>query len=157
MEEDREDLTSELIVNGPLYTKADCIDHDCVGIFIYENNKILMLYHNKLRMWAIPVGKVKPGQNINDALIEESKEELGIDVIAYDEIITTYRPYIINGINVRVDYHIFKINKYSGEIKNMEPNKHRELKFMSPEDIKKIEPRSTASKLIIRYLEGIRY
>lgn len=154
MDRDREDLTSVYVVNGPLYTKEDCKDHECVGMFIRENNKVLILYHVKMDMWAIPVGKVKSNQSVEEALREEANEELGIDIIQFKEIITTYRPYIINSINVRVDYHIFEITKYDGKIENCEPHKHKNLKFVTIEDTKTLKNKSTAMKLIIRYLEN---
>lgn len=152
MEDIKEDLKSELITNGPLYTKEDCTDHDCVGMFIRKDDKILILYHIKMNRWAIPVGKVRKGQSIEDALKEESYEELGITIKDYKEIITTYRPYIINGIPVRVDYHIFEIFKYDGIIKNCESNKHKYLKFETLENIKQLNLKSTAMKLILQYI-----
>lgn len=147
-----EELTTVLEVNGPYYTEEDCIDHKGVAAVIHDKDKILLMDHVKIDRWAIPVGKVKPGDSIEHALKEEMLEELGIELINYNEIISFVRPYLVNGIHhVKVEYHIFDILKYSGEIKNLEPNKHRSIKFMTLDKIRKMERISTATKAILKY------
>jgi len=151
MERNQEDLTTVLVVNGPHYTEEDCKDHDCIAAIIHRDDKILLMDHIKMNRWAIPVGKVKQGDDIYGTLREEMKEELDIGVINYDEIISFMRPYIINGIHVNITYHIFNILEYAGEIKNFEPHKHRSIKFMTIDEIKKLEKISTAAKATLQY------
>ena len=47
---------------------------------------------------------------------------------------------------------IFEIIKYSGEMKNMEPYKHSEQKFMDLEDVKKLPYISDLTLLYLEYL-----
>jgi len=147
------DLTTPIEVSGPFYTEEDCVNHECIAAIIRDDNgKILMMDHVKMNCWAVPVGKVKRGDDTHGTLREEMLEELGIEVIDYNEIISFIRPYIINDIyHVDVVYHIFDILKYSGDIKNLEPHKHRSIKFISMDEIIKLERISTATKATLIY------
>lgn len=146
------DLKTVYKCYGPFYTEEDCKDHDCVAAIIHREDKILILDHIKMSRWAIPVGKVKPGDGINGTLREEMFEELGIEIIDYDEIISFMRPYIVNDIyHVNVSYHIFDILKYSGEIRNLESHKHKSIKFVTMEEIIKLKRISTATKATLIY------
>ena len=151
MGRDEEDLTSVLVVNGPHYTKEDCRDHECIAAIIHKDDKILMMDHVKMNRWAVPVGKIKSGESKEYTLKQEMKEELDINIIKYEEIISFTRPYIVNGISVKVKYHIFDILEYIGKIKNLEPNKHKSLKFSSIDELKKLKRISTATKAFLRY------
>jgi len=153
---DIKDLTTQLKVDGPLYTKEDCTDHDCVAAIITCRNALLVFDHIKMDRVAVPVGKVKSGQKIEDALKEEMKEELGIDLLDWEEVITFVRPYIINDVPVRIVYHIFHIIKFGGIIRNLEPHKHKNLRFISIKEAKKIMNLSTAAISAIRYLDARR-
>lgn len=147
-----EDLKTPYRCYGPLYTEEDCKDHECIAAIIHNENKILILDHIKMERWAIPVGKIKPGDSKYDTLREEMSEELGIEVTDYDEIISFIRPYIVNDIyHVDVTYHIFDIHSYNGIITNCEPHKHRSMKFMTLDEITKLKRISTATKATIRY------
>jgi len=148
-----EDLTTVMEVRDPYYTNEDCVDHSCIAAMIKDNDKILIMDHIKMGCWAVPVGKVKPGDSIENTLHIEMMEELGIEIINYEKIISFVRPYIINGIHVKVNYNIFNILEYNGIIKNLEPHKHRSIKFMVIDDIKKLDRISTATKAVIRYCE----
>lgn len=156
MWEEKEDLTSILKVSGPHYTKEDYENHGSIGAIIHRDDKILMMDHIKLDRWTIPVGKIKPGEYKDDTLKEEMMEELGIDVIYYKEVISFDRPYVINDIPVKIGFCIFDVLDYVGEIKNLEPHKHKSIKFMTIDEIRNLERISTATKATLRYLKEIK-
>ena len=81
--------------------------------------------------YQVPAGHVDMGELPSEALIREAKEEIGIDLLPDDFklVHVSYRPKHDNTDN-RVDF-FFRASRWSGEIKNMEPNKCDELKWVS--------------------------
>jgi len=140
-------------MDGIKYTPEDLVDHDVVAVIIKnKKEEILMQEHMKFGFWTIPVGKVKPGQSIEEGLKMEMKEECDIEVIKFKELAKKNYVYERRGNIVRVIGHIINVLKYNGDIKNNEPEKHRQQKFISLEDIKKMP---YLSDLTVLYLETL--
>lgn len=60
-----------------------CFPAVAVGAVIFHDNKVLLVKRSKAPakgQWAIPGGKVKPGEEIHQALIREIKEETGLEI-----------------------------------------------------------------------------
>lgn len=51
------------------------------GVVENERNEILLVKHRDKEVWTVPGGQVEIGENLIDALIRETKEESGIDVV----------------------------------------------------------------------------
>ncbi len=134
------------------YTKHDLYDHHGVSAIIYDKSKILVQLHVKFNFWTIPVGKVDPGQKVVDGLKMELKEECGIVPTNFKEIKSFTKHYKREGKRVKVIQHLFEINKFSGRIKNMEPQKHSKQLFMSLDEIKKLKHISDATKMALKYI-----
>jgi 8-oxo-dGTP pyrophosphatase MutT (NUDIX family) len=115
-------------------------------------NQILVQNHVKTSTWTIPIGKVEKGENVTAALARELNEELGIMAVVVnylcDEVVVipNYPPRM-EPITVRT--FVAEV-AYTGSICNMEPHKHSELRWVSEEELKQMEPLSEATKL---YLE----
>jgi len=137
------------------YTLDDLSDHHGVSAIIYDENgnKILVQLHVKFNFWTIPVGKVDQGQKVIDGLKMELKEECGIVPTNFKKIASFTKYYTRDGKKVKVIQHLFEVNKYSGTVKNMEPQKHKKQLFMSIEEIKKLNYISDATKEALKYLE----
>jgi len=133
------------------YNSEDIISHHGVAAII-KNSKgeILMQEHVKYGFWTIPVGKVKLGQNVEEGLKEELLEECNILITEFNELIVRNYSYNRDGNNVHVISHLFDIRSYNGEIKNNEPQKHKQQKFVSISEIKKLP---YLSDLTLLYLE----
>lgn len=69
-------------------------------------------------------------------------EEIGIDVLAATEVASFQKSYDFTGKPVNVDMHVFRIDSYTGEIRNMEPAKCAGLLWMTEDELK-----ASASKL----------
>ncbi|MEK6856152.1 MAG: NUDIX hydrolase [Nanoarchaeota archaeon] len=137
----------------PKYNQEDLIDHHGVSAIIKDDKgKILMQEHVKYGFWTIPVGKVMQNQDVKEGLKQEVFEECNIKVLECKEIFYKLYEYIRNGKNVKVYTHLFEITKYSGEVKNKEPHKHKKQLFMEIKDIMKLPYLSDTSLL---YLETI--
>jgi ADP-ribose pyrophosphatase YjhB (NUDIX family) len=132
------------------YTQEDIINHHSVAAIIKNAvGEILMQEHVKYGFWTLPVGKVKDGQDIVEGLKEEIMEECNLRIEEYKEVITKDLFYKRDGNDVKVTSHIFKVLKYSGEMKNMEPLKHKQQLFLSLEDIKNLPYISDVTQLYL--------
>ncbi|PJA87897.1 MAG: DNA mismatch repair protein MutT [Candidatus Moranbacteria bacterium CG_4_9_14_3_um_filter_40_7] len=54
--------------------------HFTVSALIIDNNKVLLVYHKKLKVWLYPGGHVEENENPDEALLREIKEETGLEV-----------------------------------------------------------------------------
>jgi ADP-ribose pyrophosphatase YjhB (NUDIX family) len=54
--------------------------HFTASALIIDNNKVLLVYHNKLDVWLYPGGHVEDDENPDEALFREVREETGLEV-----------------------------------------------------------------------------
>ena len=132
------------------WNSEDVEDHGGVGAVI-KNSKgqILMLDHVKLGLWTIPIGKVKKGQTHLQALIEEVYEETGLTVTSATQKLRKKFTYTRNGKNVNIDTIIYEATT-TGTAINLEPQKHRDLKWMTLAKIKKLPKLGDALKAYLK-------
>lgn len=133
------------------YNSEDLTSHHGIAVIIKnENKEILMQEHIKYGFWTIPVGKIKNNQTVENGLKEEILEECNIEVKKNKELIVRNYPYIRNGKNITVTGHLFEVLEYIGEIKNNEPQKHKQQIFLP---LSKIKTLPYLSDLTLLYLE----
>jgi len=131
------------------YTPGDFRpEHDAIGGVIKKGNKILMMDHVKFNFWTIPIGKVEPGQTIEEGLIQEMKEELNITPTKFKKIHKFKKSYTRQGKKVTVKVHMFSISSWRGTIKNNEPKKHRSIKWMTRDEMKKYRLSDNAKEVL---------
>lgn len=106
---------------------------------IIENEKWEILFQKRQNtcyndwLFQLPSGHVEWEEFYKDALIREMKEELDITILEDDIDILHVQHIVHKWWLVYFDIYL-KINKYSWEIKNNEPEKCSELRFI---DLKK--------------------
>ncbi len=85
--------------------------------------------------YQVPAGHVEKGELPSDALIREAYEEIGIVLEPgdFEFVHVLYKPKHDNTDN-RVDF-FFKAKRWKGEVKNMEPNKSDDLKWVTPDEL----------------------
>lgn len=85
--------------------------------------------------YQVPAGHVDEGELPTEAMVREAKEEVGIDLSPNDlELVhVSYRLKHDNTDN-RVDF-FFHARIWDGKIKNMEPNKCDDLKWVSLDEL----------------------
>lgn len=119
------------------YNQEDMEDHGAIIAVIKKGNKYLILDHNKYNMLTFPMGKVKPGETPLQALKVEMCEELSIKVTGAKELFNYKMIYDHAGKKVRVTNYVFEVENYTGTVKNNEPQKHKWVKFMTLDEVKK--------------------
>ena len=77
--------------------------------------------------YMLPGGHVDQGESVLHATARELKEELGIKVLEKDLEFKLVEP-----IKTHITF-FFKVKKYTGIPQNMEPEKHDEAVFLSPD------------------------
>ncbi|MET1254788.1 NUDIX domain-containing protein [Aliikangiella maris] len=88
------------------------------GLFEQNNSVLLCLRKNTRHFpgfWTFPVGHVEKSENLEDALRRELYEELGIQLIDCESLMTL----IDNQENIR--HTIFRVTDWRGKIDNKEP------------------------------------
>ncbi|WMJ81898.1 NUDIX domain-containing protein [Clostridium sp. MB40-C1] len=106
------------------------------AVIINENKEILLLLREKspeLGCWSIPGGKVEMFETVEDAIKREVKEELDVEV----EIIKliTVTNHIIWKEKAHWVAPTFLANVVSGQVKNVEPEKHKEVRWFSIDNL----------------------
>jgi len=135
------------------YNQEDVKDHHGIAAVIKnERGEVLVQEHVKYGFWTIPVGKVKEDQSVLDGLKQEILEECNLIIEDCQELIVKDYFYEREGKNVKVISHLFEVLKYSGEIKNLEPQKHKQQKFMPIGELVQLPYLSDLTLLYLNYL-----
>ena len=89
----------------------------------YPDNKILLIKRNTIPFkgyWALPGGRMDPGETVEQTIVREVKEETGLDVT----IVRKVGEYVEKGVKDDVDYEYyptcFVVKPIGGEIKKQE-------------------------------------
>lgn len=110
--------------NKPKVSTEDLTPHNSVVAVITSGNKFLLQKHLKHQMMTFQIGKVKHDQTIEEGIEMEAGEELGIRIRKAEKLFIFDKIYDFGtGPKVPIRTHVFRIDKYDGKIKNMEPNK----------------------------------
>jgi len=112
----------------------DYIGIGCGALIVNDKNETLLIKRtsksqNEAGFWSKPGGTVEFNEKVEDAIIREIKEELGIDIELTK--LLGFTNHILNSENqhwVAINY-LAKI--ISGEPRIMEPDKMEEIKWFS--------------------------
>ena len=109
-----------------------------VAGLILQNNKLLICQRPNFKdhplKWEFPGGKIKDDESNEEALIREINEELSINIINYEELISYNFNY--KDLNKRVFIYFYLVNNFSGKVLN---NFHKELKWIEIKDIREYD------------------
>ncbi len=109
-----------------------------VAGLILQNNKLLICQRPNFKdhplKWEFPGGKIKNDETNEEALIREINEELSINIINYEELISYNFNY--KDLNKEVLIYFYLVNNFSGKVLN---NFHKELKWIEIKDIREYD------------------
>jgi ADP-ribose pyrophosphatase YjhB (NUDIX family) len=138
------------------YNAGDLVpEHDAIAAVIIQDKKILMLDHVKYSFWTIPIGKIDPGLTKEQGLKQELKEEVNIVPTKYKEIGSFVYHDVRQGKKVVITTYIYLIIKWRGTVKNMEPQKHKSIKWMTLKEVKETKNLSDSTKHMLKYLRTL--
>jgi 8-oxo-dGTP diphosphatase len=93
------------------------------AIIPYPDNKILLIKRNTrpfVGYWALPGGRMDPGETIQQTVIREVKEETGLEA----KIVSIVGEYIEKGVKDDIDYEYyptcFIVEPIGGELKKQD-------------------------------------
>lgn len=104
-------------------------------VVLLRGDKVLLLQRNNDAAWApglwhMPGGTVEPNETIEEAVVREAKEEIGI-AISIDDLrfqgIAAYHQEKAPD----VDVFFFSARRWTGEPRVMEPHKHQRVSWES--------------------------
>jgi 8-oxo-dGTP diphosphatase len=109
------------------------------AIIPFSDNKILLIKRNTIPFkgyWALPGGRMDPGENIAQTIVREVKEETGLNVTIEDKI----GEYVEKGIKDGVEYEYyptcFLVKPIGGKIKKQD-SEIQQIKLYSLEALPK--------------------
>ena len=109
-----------------------------VAGLILQNNKLLICQRPNFKdhplKWEFPGGKIKNDETNEEALIREINEELSINIINCEELISYNFNY--KDLDKKVFIYFYLINNFSGKVLN---NFHKELKWIEIKDIREYD------------------
>ena len=109
-----------------------------VAGLILQNDKLLICQRPNFKdhplKWEFPGGKIKNDETNEEALIREINEELSINIINYEELISYNFNY--KDLNKEVFIYFYLVNNFSGKVLN---NFHKELKWIEIKDIREYD------------------
>ena len=93
------------------------------AIIPYPDNKIFLIKRNTVPFigyWALPGGRMDPGETVEQTIIREVKEETGLEIT----IVCKVGEYVEKGVKDAVEYEYyptcFLVKPVGGEIKKQE-------------------------------------
>ena len=107
-----------------------------VHLFLVKDNKILLLLRENTGYedgkYHVPAGHMDGNEPISTALTRESMEEIGISIGPRDVKLV----HVMHSIDSKERMgFFFEVKNWKGEEKNMEPEKHGEIKWFDLDDL----------------------
>lgn len=108
-------------------------DHPKIGVggVLEEDGKVLLVLRKlppEAGCWSLPGGRVEFMERVEDALVRELKEELGIDVEVGTLLCVTN--HIVAAENAHWVSPAYRVRRVSGEVRNLEPEKHSAVEWV---------------------------
>jgi 8-oxo-dGTP diphosphatase len=109
-----------------------------VGAILRKCDRVLLCLRNRQRkhypgVWDVPGGHVAAHESLQEALVRELQEELGIRAN-----VPPWRPWITAEFE-GVELSLFVVDEWEGEICNRAPDEHEAVRWVSPEELPQLE------------------
>jgi 8-oxo-dGTP diphosphatase len=129
----------------------DSVRVEVVAAIVRRNGKILItrrLDHAHLGgLWEFPGGKVEPGESLEEALLREIREELGMEIVVGPEIFTIEHDYPTKSVRL----HFFDCGVIQGEPQALDVS---DLRWVTPLQLADFEFPPADAELIRKLIAG---
>jgi len=79
--------------------------------------------------WSFPGGHVESGESLDDALVRELQEEIGVTPLVFREVGAVIEP--TPQVNGAVVYHFFAVSAWAGGEPRIVGDEHSEIRWFS--------------------------
>lgn len=113
--------------------------------FIKKDDRFLMVYDPRFKMWRVPGGRVQNDERLEETLLREMKEELNVDIKEFKFLgFGQDEPYKYDiGRKVPRLIMFFLVTEFSGDIK-LDPEEAQDSKWLTMEEIKNLRSKEEA-------------
>jgi len=115
-----------------------------------ENGKILLLKKFSKEYYETPGGKTEEMESIEDCLVRELQEEIGIKVISFTKFLEMDK---FTFENKEITNHSFLITEFEGKPRLMEKDIFEKLVWVSIKEAKKLSLAPNVKKIIEKLKE----
>jgi ADP-ribose pyrophosphatase YjhB (NUDIX family) len=133
-------------------------DHPFVGVgaLVHRDGKVLLVRRAKepnKGKWIIPGGLVELGEPLEEAVLREVKEELGID--AKVEVMLDLASEVVLDENRRVKYHYVLIDYLVSPLQRdlVLNNESSSYDWFAPESVEDLETTENTKKMVRKFVE----
>ena len=108
--------------------------HQCVGALIVQHHTLLLGQRSPIRtfypsVWDLFGGHIEPGEQPDQTLIRELREELGIVPTKWMHVETFVES--VTERDEQVHYHVYLVLAWSGTPVNQQPDEHTMIEWFS--------------------------
>ncbi len=108
--------------------------HQCVGALIVQHHTLLLGQRSPTRtfypnVWDIFGGHIEPGEQPEQTLIRELREELGIVPTQWRHVETLVES--VPEHDEEVQYYVYLVLAWSGTLLNQQPEEHTTIEWFS--------------------------
>ena len=110
----------------------------CCGLIRDADDRILLVHCRAGRarwphLWDLPGGEALDDEDVDDTVVRELREELGIQVQEHEFVETAYAREPESGR--RVVINLYLIHDYNGTPANSQPQEHDALEWVAPAEV----------------------
>ncbi|MEM7211655.1 MAG: NUDIX domain-containing protein [Pseudomonadota bacterium] len=112
-----------------------------INAILLSRNQLLMARRSTSRkryagMWSFPGGHVEPGERLEQALVREVREEIGVEISDYR---FERQISVRGGGDLNADFHLYAVTGWTGE-PSIQDTEHSELRWLSVAEAARLHP-----------------